>query len=477
MNELILTLENLLNIGDNKQKSHGDKVNALLEIERIYLSLGEKEKELYKKQYYLACRNLGNLYHTTNLNSEESILYFEKSYQLLNEGDWDSEINIAISKGLYCKSLILQGLEKEQSDLIIKASTIIKQIYGILKNDTKESIQNEAERLIYLAEHIEMGDVWTEVSFDVPCHIVIENDKKYVFQFEGESCYIKANVLNVNNGNTQNGGVGIYNEKDKYGLLNYTHFTIGYNKFINLQQRSYLTNESKDVLTSVAYGIKILNYFLKAYKLATGRYWIDEINEFMVLNYSSATYIGNIVFKKIAWGSMGIGVTTMFPSLSPDEENNLTKRLETFSEYIWESSYLSAKNQFLIHNYREAIIQINIALENYLFLYAKANLPLIMGETETKLFLNGEIKTKRSKAYGKSKINCKPPTIYKVIEACAPLWISEKIKINLLEKVDSIKKYRNQIVHGVQEHKNFSTGAANAISAFEELKDILDNNI
>ena len=107
-------LEDLVRAGQNKNLQFGQRKEALLSFEKQYKMLSTQEKANLEIYLYLAYRELGALFYTTNINSEECNHYFERALAIVLNGDYDSLINVCITKSMLCKSLVLTGLKNRK---------------------------------------------------------------------------------------------------------------------------------------------------------------------------------------------------------------------------------------------------------------------------------------------------------------------------------------------------------------------------
>ena len=159
----------------------------------------------------------------------------------------------------------------------------------------------------------------------------------------------------------------------------------------------------------------------------------------------------------------------------------IKEELKSTDDLIWRIAVNYAKNYYLIKDYKNAIIMINIALENFSYKFARDKLVEYMSDSEIEEFFNGKVKYEdyflkdyiekedfeEAKKNGIIKDN--PPTIYKIYTEC---YKYEKFKISkskLNKKISLIKDQRNEIVHGKKISKNLRYVAENAIEEFEEL--------
>lgn len=488
--DVIEELRILLNMGQNKEVEHKNRVTALCEFEKKYRLLSNTLKKQYEGWLYLSYRELGALYYTTNRNLDDCLKYFEKSFEIACNGDYDSEINICISKKMYCKELILKGLENDDETIVNKAKEIYENIRTALYTNGRQDLKESVEELDKILEAIKTNNIWTKVSFEIPYYIILENGREYEFVYNNLKCKViayvkqsaKSSFVKVENG-------VVFNEKDKYGIINYSQVVVYYNDYTEPEDQVYVNRELGKVWKSVAKGIEIWNYFVKCYKVETKRYWIDNINEFMILNYSTKIYAGEIELANVPLSfSLGLSISNELPKLSNSENEFLIKRLNENGENVWENAYLDSLNQFQVRNYKEAIIQLNIALENYMFLYAEKLLTKEIGDKKTKLFLQGHqeytdfyLKDYISQdvfehLYCKGTIKDNPPTLYKIIRKCANYWPEDISARRISSNVNTVKKYRNEIIHGGNIEKNIEKETEKAIEAFEKIIQILNSD-
>ena len=166
--------------------------------------------------------------------------------------------------------------------------------------------------------------------------------------------------------------------------------------------------------------------------------------------------------------------------------NKLVENLSVEKYKLWELAYNNAKDYYLIKNYVDSKIMINIALENFMYSFANDFLAKYKCSEELQIFLNGvtiyddyflkeyisEENFCKAKHDGVIKDN--PPTIYKLISECYKYGELEISKTQLLKKISIIKELRNEIVHGVEVKKDLKSLAEKSITAFEEIVNILN---
>lgn len=480
-------MKKLFSLGQNKNIDFQQRIEALLDFEKIYFRQSAEERKQYEQLLYLVYRELATLYYTTNVNSEESIKYFEKSFGLQEKDLYDSTINECISKSMYCKSLILTGLKGNSSNFE-KARKYFLEIEPILKEYDRKDMPEIVEELRDLLSQIDNKNIWTVVSFEIPYYVDLPEDKEYSFYINQILCKVK--VTRKGSPRSKNEWVCesgyLFNKQDRYGLFNYSKVTVSINEYIEPDENININRELKDAWKSVAIAIEVWNYFLKVFKVATREYWLDEINEFMILNYDVQILAGNRVLRNVPWSyARGFSLSSTVPCITEKDEKIFLELLGSRNIYIWEIAYLEALNRIQVRNYKEAIIQINIALENYLYMYAERLLLNNIGEEATHKFLEGECDYNNFylKDYiseedyydlvKQGTIKKNPPTTYGIINKCALYWGTEISKRSVTKRLSKIREYRNDIVHGTDIRINLKSICEAAISSFEELHTII----
>lgn len=482
-----MTLNNLVLIGQNQELSFEQRLDALNRFEQEYKRLSFNQKEKFKILLYLVYRQKGALYYTTNINPEECNQYFQKCLDIALTGDYDSFINICITKSMLCKSLILSGFKNENIKDIEKSRNYFEEIKDTLTKNERADLQASADNLLKIFKGIEENNIWSKVNFEIPYYIDLVQDKEYCFLFNGLSCKIKLKHIPTVNKNGE-GNAFLYNKNDKYGLLNHSRITVSINTFIEPGHKENVNRELQDTWKSISKAIEVWNYFIQIYRVVTKEYWLENINEFMILNYDMQVYIGGIELRNVPLAySMGLSISNAVPCIEKEVEACLLEKLGNGAVNLWQTAYMDALKKLQVRNYKGAIIQINIALENYLYIYAKTLLIPCLGESATMDFLNGKIEYNNfylnnyiSKEIFEQMvidgaIKANPPTTYAIIKKCAEFWGVGISKRRVNSKISIIRENRNDIVHGIDINENLKSVSEKAIDAFEELIEILKN--
>ena len=206
----------------------------------------------------------------------------------------------------------------------------------------------------------------------------------------------------------------------------------------------------------------------------------------MILNYDTQVYAGEIKLRNVPLSySMGLQISTKAPCIDEVTQNKLSQMLKAGPIELWQTAYLDSLKQLQIRNYKEAIIQVNIALENYLYIFAKKILTDNIGEEATNKFFQGKVRYEDfylnqyisleifDKMCADGVVKDNPPTTYAIIKRCYEFLDKSISKRALQTKISCVRKFRNDIVHGNDIECNIKKEAEKAINAFEELTEIL----
>ena len=370
----------------------------------------------------------------------------------------------------------LKELEAKETELNEKVTKIMMTIPNII--DPSVPIGKDD------SENVEIEKFGEPVvpDFEIPYHMLIKDDEKIEFNYNGTKCSVLSRTIRTQDSSFIIGN-NIYTQKDKYGIINHSILTVEIGRYINGNELVQVNRAIDSVYAPLTEAIDVYNYFVKKYIISTNRYWIPEINENMIFRFETKVFAGNIEIKNIPFStSMSISSTGSNElCLSVEEIKKIKEELKSTDDLIWRIAVNYAKNYYLIKDYKNAIIMINIALENFSYKFARDKLVEYMSDSEIEEFFNGKVKYEdyflkdyiEKEDFEKAKkngiIKDNPPTIYKIYTEC---YKYEKFKISkskLNKKISLIKDQRNEIVHGKKISKNLRYVAENAIEEFEEL--------
>jgi hypothetical protein len=227
--------------------------------------------------------------------------------------------------------------------------------------------------------------------------------------------------------------------------------------------------------------LNALNYFIDRYRIVTGNYWIERVFFKMIPKFDYEVRLGNQRFGD-AFGMYvpGFFISSGIPYLKDSEVVKLHNYLEIEEIPLWEILLLDSKDYLLQRDYREAIYSINGAFENYLMLKAQEKLSIAWGKEHAIEYLEGKPVYKYhnlkdyiseetfNRAVADGKIGKYVPITGQILKECYeihPLTIS---RTQLDKLVKEIRKYRNEVIHGVKINDDLENVAFEAIRSFEE---------
>lgn len=473
---------------ENDKNDFNDRLNLCLKLVSLLKGIYSKDKNKYLFIYYRLNRDLGSLYFTQNYY-ELSELYFETSIKLFEDNknfDLESPTNICITKEMLSQVKMMLFLMSGTKEKLNNAAELLKFIENNYDDNWSDRFKQNLIKRRNIYNNIIDGNLKTVVSMIIPYHIIL-SDKKIYFKYKDIKCSIFCETVKL----SENGlivGNNVYNEKDIYGLFNKTKITVEIGKYVNLKNWIKVNKEIESVCEPLTVAINVYNYFLKKYIRATKRYWLNDVNEKMIINYEMSAFAGDYEIQNIPF--------TASLSLSSSGDKNISLSDEDIECLKYELinnkdedclNYLfEAKKYYLVKDYRNAIILVNIALENFSFHFAKKYLIKYKDEQYIDNFLSGKVnyedfylkdyikKEDFISAMQKKLITANPPSIYTIYKECNK---HESLPINrtrLNKMINSIKSERNNIVHGKAIKKDLRFVAEEAIENFEKLLNILD---
>lgn len=477
----------IVNFIENKEIDYNERLNVSLNALKKYNSLPKFEKDCCKFECYRINRQLGALYFETNNQYEQSEKYFEYSLKMFTlDSKLDSETNICIIKQMLTKVKLLLYLSSNNNCKLADANNLLNDInISIKKNNIINSNLNEG--IIEVQQILaNIDNITTKVTFEIPYHLPLREDYNLKFAFNNQyySINIKSkkskygNFIVANNAN-------IYMEKDKYGLINNSIVSIDIPSYINPNTQININKEVGNAFLPIVKAIEIYNYFLKNYIISTNRYWLSELNELMIFNFETIITAGNLTIKNIPLSiTNGIKISDLKEELNDFDLKKLKEQFQKSFINIWEIAYNNSKSELLIKNYKESIIWINIALENYSYFFAKRILSNYITSEEIENFIIG--KQDYDNFYLKDFISLEdyqiaiqrdiiqpyPPSTYVMFKKCYNYQTFDISYTQLRKLISTIKECRNDIVHGKDIKKNLRIVAENAVESFEKLLDV-----
>lgn len=481
-------LEEIANIIQAKSIQHDEKVNLGMKACELYKKLNEIERKSVIKNIYIIYRQLGSLYFESNqyIDSEK---YFEKSLEIkYNFKLIDSLQNECITKQMLAREKIMIYLNTNNKSKIDQANELIEFIRINYNEEWSEQFKRNFKETKEIYNNVIKSNITTVVNFEIPYHMLIKDNEKLEFNYHGTKCSILSRTIRTQDSSFIVGN-NIYTEKDKYGIINHSILTVEIGKYINGNELVQVNKVIDSVYAPLTEAIDVYNYFVSKYIISTNRYWIPEINENMIFRFETKVFAGNIEIKNIPLStSMSISSTGAKElCLSIEEIEKIKEELKSDDDSIWRIAVNYAKNYYLIKDYKNAIIMINIALENFSYKFVRNKLVKYMSGSEIEEFLNGKVKYEdyflkdyiERKEFEEARkngiIKDNPPTLYKIYAKCYKYETLKISKSQLTKKISLIKDQRNEIVHGKNISKNLKYVAEKAIEEFEKLiKDLIE---
>lgn len=482
INKIIYTSNVIL----RKELQHDAKIDLGLESCNMYDKLKTAEKKSVLRNIYLIYRQLGSLYLESNeyINSE---IFFEKSLNIKYMNNYiDSLENECITKQMLAREKIMIYLNTNNERKIKEAKELIDFILENYDESWNEQFKKNFSETKKIYENVLKKDLKTIVTFEIPYHLLINDNKEISFEYKRIKCSINSKTIR-----TQESGFiigdNIYTEKDKYGIVNHSIIKLIIGKYINGNELVQVNRYIDEVYTPLKEAVEVYNYFLKKYIVSTDKYWIPEINENMIFKFETIVLAGSIEIKNIPLSiSMKLSSSGMNElSLKLDEIESIENELKNKDNEMWKLSLNYAKDYYLIKDYKNAIIMINIALENFTYYFATEILKKYISGNEIEKFFNGEVAyenyflkdyiKKEDFVIAKNKgiIKDNPPTIYKIYSECYKYEQLVITKTQLGKKIAVIKDQRNEIVHGKQISKDLKYVSEKAIDEFENIVKLL----
>lgn len=340
-----------------------------------------------------------------------------------------------------------------------------------------ESLKTDLNIVIDLGHSYLKNHVYTAIKFSLPymVHIIPNYPIEFVYKnitvnisFEHFHNNGKADIVETNSDHL------VELEIDKYGILNYSEVLIKFKKFWDI---------THDLTGFLKLCTEVYNYFLSYYKHETQEFWLDDIAQCKIFGTAASVYTEcNQIIEVPFYSEQIYKILPLESAFNKDNILHIENALAQFREYsLWSSMILKAKNSMLLGDDREAILQINTAFENFLYLRAHEILEQSIGNEKTECFFEGivdyedfnlkEYMTEEqfNHAVSSKIIKKQVPSIYSVIKKCIQ---STRMMISIREaqKLTSIiKKNRNDLIHGnCVKSTNLKADAENSLKAFEE---------
>lgn len=410
----------------------------------------------------------------------ESCLNYIKKLQLSEayKNETDSTIMHATVRRFQCE--IFLGIYQERYKEIELLNTKLAEFGHTNRDKLQKSLKDDYDKIFDLARSFLDNSIKTVVNFKLPYKIDIPEDEEVTYDFKSIRFNLKfktiTNPVQVPFKAYNNNSV-VELDRDKYGVYSFSDLTLTFNKFFDA---THCMNELLDLCS------ESFNYFLDYYKSSTEYFWIDNLNlkQIQASNVRVISKNYDDIISIPFYYAHDIKVASSPSYINKEKFNELKDKLIKGQEPpLWEMLYLDSKNNMFIEKYKEAVISINSAFENYLNIKSREILRSKMTEKEVEDYLGGKVTYETyflkefiseenfNKAVEQKIINSHSPSTFQIINKCFELNKDRidisKRKLNKL--VNHIRKNRNDIIHGnLKLLKNIESDAKKSISSFEE---------
>lgn len=408
----------------------------------------------------------------------ESCLNYIKKLQLSEayKNKTDSTIMHATIRRFQCE--VFLGIYQESYEKIKTLKVELIEFGSVNRHNLEKNLRDDYDKILDLASSFLNNSIKTIVNFKLPYKIDIPEDEEVIYDFKSIRFNLKFKTI-VNQGQAPfeayNGVVEL--DRDKYGVFSSSDLTLTFNKFFDV---THCMNELLDLCS------ESFNYFLDYYKLSTEYFWIDNLNlkQIQASNVRVISENYDDIISIPFYYEHVIKVASSPSYINKEKINELKDKLIKVQEpSLWEMLYLDSKNNMFIEKYKEAVISINSAFENYLNITSREILRSRMTEKEVEDYLEGKVTYETyflnefiseedfNRAVEQKIISSHSPSTFQIIKKCFELN-EDRIAITrrkLNKLVNDIRKNRNDIIHGnLTVLKNIESDVKKSISSFEE---------
>lgn len=290
---IVEELKNISNIIQVKGIQHDEKVNLGLKACELYKKLNEIERKNMIYYIYIIYRQLGSLYLESN-QYMESEKYFERSLEIkYNFKMIDSFQNECITKQMLAKEKIMIYLNTNNKLKIDQANELIEFITINYNDEWSKQFKDNFKETKEIYNNVIKSNIKTVVNFEIPYHMLIKDDEKIEFNYNGTKCSVLSRTIRTQDSSFIIGN-NIYTQKDKYGIINHSILTVEIGRYINGNELVQVNRAIDSVYAPLTEAIDVYNYFVKKYIISTNRYWIPKINENMIFRFETKVFAGNI---------------------------------------------------------------------------------------------------------------------------------------------------------------------------------------
>lgn len=408
----------------------------------------------------------------------KSCLNYIKQLQLSEayKNEVDSTIMHATIRRFQCE--VFLAIYQDNYEKIKRLKIQLIEFGDINRCNLENNLINDYDKILDLVNSFLNNSIKTIVNFKLPYKIDIPENEEVIYYFNDIRFSLKFKSMSKKGEAEFIVDSGILElDRDKYGVYSCSDLILTFNKFFDA------TNCMNELLKLCS---ESFNYFLDYYKSTTDYYWIDNLNlkQIRASNVMVVSENYDNIISIPFYYSQCIKISNSPSYITKEQFNELKDRIiKGQSPELWEKLYLDSKNNIFIEKYKEAVISINSAFENYLNIKSRDILRSKMTEEEVEDYLQGKVsyetyflnefisKEDFNRAIEQGIISSHSPSTFQIIKKCFEVNKSRitisRSKLNKL--VNDIRKNRNDIIHGnLKLLKNIELDAKKSISSFEE---------
>lgn len=446
--------------------------------------------EIDKMSYY-TYRNLGRLHFNKN-SYNTARLYLKKSLKS-REAANDTIQNLCNTKRMLCHIEVLEALYFDDIYLLLEAEKhceLLEKELELRPTEFNESFIRELKYERKLIEEIKKNNVWTIVKLQFPTPIYTDDQHEFEFTYKGIKRKVSFRLVKSNTIPfiaSSNSEISI--DKDKFGLVSQTEAIVNSNAYIEPHEvrKISVVGEVMEIFNVHYTALEVLNYFIERYRIVTNEYWIEQVLPLMIYSFYTEIRAGDQIIHRLPFNTdRVIKVSPRTNRRNANFYKKLTEYLAIEEIPLWKLLLQNAKDYLLTNRFRESIMTINEAFENYLELYARKTLAKKLGSKKATSFFDGEPiyedfelkdymdeETFR-KAVKNGKIRKNHPSVWKIIRKLLGVAPPANVSNRYVKKlVALIRKKRNYVAHGdILPIDEARKSALEAIEAFEKFRKI-----
>ncbi|MCI1986149.1 MAG: hypothetical protein LKJ48_06235 [Lactobacillus sp.] len=464
VNDLSISIEKFIKSGFKDD-------DALNESLKLYESLDDEKQQLFEENMYTIFRGKFDACYTS-AQYVEALRWLSKTKE---NPRFARELSNNKAHFLVeaVKSLLMAYLENDDKKLLNSAMLLAEDVeFSDLENDALRETFDENQAIM---ADVKQESLWTKTFFSVPIAMkTIENEMSMDVPYKDECLHAVVSVQSEGmNGNSAN----VSKVKDRDSVIGSTLWTVCLNKYLSCEA----TSEGDDTASVMQFYVcNVVNRIIDAYKAQTGEYWVKNIYPAMISGHSIEYGIGNKTIRNV-----------LFYDRSEYHLSTKPASIILGTEFIkdsiplYKSLLMEAKSYLLAESFRESVISLNSAFENFTYTVV---CPSIVANSSGMYVENFYLKVQPYQEYflhdylteegyadavRKGIVKARGMStyaIYKVFYNVLKNYVRDFSKTKLNGLISVIRDNRNDLTHGKTELTTMSTNRVKQqISAFEEL--------